>query len=121
MKSITNESDSDYELGVAYAGLCNEEGCSWEILDGSLKWLCCCNQHLCNAGFPIPTNTTTVITSTITSSSSTSTSGTSTSGTSTLKSTILILISALMFVIIPDKNIKLLSFISRDLSLVDQK
>lgn len=116
MKSITNESDSDYELGVAYAGLCNEEGCSWEILDGSLKWLCCCNQHLCNTGFPIPTNTTTVITSTITSPSSTSTSGTS-----TLKSTILILISALMFVIIPDKNIKLLSFIARDLSLVDQK
>jgi hypothetical protein len=98
MKSITNKSDSDYELGVAYTGLCHDEGCSWTLTDGAVKWVCCCNEHLCNTGFPISTTTPA-------------------SGVSTSKSTILVLISALMILIIPHKNIKLFSFISRDLPL----
>ncbi len=107
MKSITNESDSDYELGVAYTDLCHDEGCSWTLADGVVQWVCCCNEHLCNTGFPVPANTTTVVISTTTSAS----------GASTSKSKIPVLISALMIIIISHKNMKLFSIISKDLSL----
>jgi hypothetical protein len=107
MKATTNESDSQYQLDVADADLCHDEGCSWALADGVLQWVCCCNKYLCNTGFPIPANTTTTVISTSTSHS----------GVSTLKPTNLVLISALMIVIIPYKKIKLFSFIFKDLSL----
>ncbi|CAF2205908.1 unnamed protein product, partial [Rotaria magnacalcarata] len=59
-KSVTNESDSSYELGVAYTGLCQHVGCSWTEADGIIQWVCCCDQHLCNTGIPLPISTTTV-------------------------------------------------------------
>ncbi len=100
MKAITNESDSQYQLGAGDADLCHDEGCSWTLTNGVLQWVCCCNKYLCNTGFPIPANTTI-----------------SASDVSTSKSVILVLISALMIIIIPHKKIKLFSFIFKDLSL----
>ncbi|CAM2728313.1 unnamed protein product [Rotaria socialis] len=58
--SIINESDSSYELGVAYTDLCQHVGCSWAEADGVIQWVCCCDQHLCNTGIPLPISTTTV-------------------------------------------------------------
>ncbi|CAF3796693.1 unnamed protein product [Rotaria sp. Silwood1] len=40
-KSTTNESDSTYELGVAYEGLCHNVGCLWTEADGVLEWALC--------------------------------------------------------------------------------
>jgi len=116
MKSTANESDSDYELGVAYEGLCHDEECSWKVADDVVKWVCCCNQHLCNTGFPVPTNTTTestavtteptsVTTEPISTSNATVSTTTAASGSSIWKSTIVMLTSALMMLIVARKDI----------------
>ncbi|UJR07524.1 hypothetical protein I4U23_011812 [Adineta vaga] len=62
-KSVSNDTDNDYELGVAHDGLCHEEGCSWIVEDTKTWWICCCNEHLCNKGVPHPPTTTTPSTS----------------------------------------------------------